>query len=195
MSGNLWIKGKILDCDTNAVAVVGSRRMSPYGEKVAYKFAYELAKKGVTIVSGMARGIDGVAHKAAIDAGGRTIAVLGSGIDVIYPREHKNLFDEIIKYGAVVTEFPPGTPPFGRNFLQRNRLIAALSKAVLVVEGGKRSGTLSIANHAANLGVDVFAVPGPIDSPLSELPNYLIETGAGVARKPQDILDVLNWGD
>jgi DNA processing protein len=165
--------------------------MSDYGAKMARRFAGELAKNGVTVVSGMAKGIDGVAHQAAIDAGGRTIAVLGSGIDVVYPREHEKLYELIIKNGAVVSEFPAGTAPLPKNFLQRNRLIAALSKVVLVVEGQRRSGTLSIANHAANLGVDVFAIPGRVDSALSELPNYLIESGAGVARKPQDILDVL----
>jgi DNA processing protein len=187
----LWVRGKVLKRDSCAVAIVGSRHMSDYGAKMARRFAGELAKNGVTVVSGMAKGIDGVAHQAAIDAGGRTIAVLGSGIDVVYPREHEKLYELIIKNGAVVSEFPAGTAPLPKNFLQRNRLIAALSKVVLVVEGQRRSGTLSIANHAANLGVDVFAIPGRVDSALSELPNYLIESGAGVARKPQDILDVL----
>lgn len=187
----LWIMGKVLKRDRRAVAIVGSRDMSGYGAKVARKFATELVTEGITIVSGMARGIDSVAHRAALDPGGRTIAVLGSGIDVIYPPENKKLYGEIVKNGAVLTEFPPGTKPLRHNFLQRNRLIAAMSKVVLIVEGRLRSGTLSIANYAVNMGIDVFAVPGPVDSPTSELPNYLIENGAGVARKPQDILDML----
>ena len=187
----LWVKGKVLKRDSRAVAIVGSRHMSDYGARTARRFATEMARNGVTVVSGMARGIDSVAHQAAIDAGGRTIAVLGCGVDVIYPKEHKKLYELIVNNGAVVSEFPAGAVPLPKNFLQRNRLIAALSKVVLVVEGQRRSGTLSIANHAANLGVDVFAIPGRVDSALSELPNYLIESGAGVARKPQDILDVL----
>lgn len=189
LPGRLWIKGKVLKRDNMAVAIVGSRRMSGYGKKQAYRFAYDLAKKGVTIVSGMARGVDSVAHKAALRAGGRTIAVMASGIDVVYPPENTRLYERIIKNGAVITEFEPGSRPLPHHFLYRNRLIAAMSKVVLVVEGGRRSGTLSTANHAASLGVDVFAVPGPVDSFLSELPNYLIENGAGVASNYKDILD------
>jgi DNA processing protein len=187
----LWIRGNILKNDSRAVAIVGSRHMSDYGARMARRFASELGREGVTIISGMAKGIDGVAHQAAIDAGGGTIAVLGCGVDVIYPKEHKKLYELIIKNGAVVSEFAPGTAPLPKNFLQRNRLVAALSKAVLVVEGRRRSGTLNIANHAANLGIDVFAVPGRVDSPLSDLPNYLIESGAGVARVSSDILEIM----
>lgn len=187
----LWIDGKILKRDSQAVAIVGSRSMTEYGRKVAYKFAYTLAKNNITIVSGLAKGIDTVAHTAALQAKGRTIAVLGNGLDMIYPAENKYLASKIINNGVIITEFEPEVKPLGNNFLQRNRLIAAMSKAVLIVEGRRRSGTLSIANHAANIGVDVFAIPGNIDSPLSALPNYLIESGAGVAREPQDILDML----
>lgn len=188
----LYIQGKILPEDEKAVAIVGSRITSKYGREVAYKFSYELAKKGVTIVSGLARGIDTIAHTAALDANGRTIAVLASGIDIIYPPENANLAKKIIKSGALVTEFPAGIKPLPKNFLARNRIISGLSLAVLVIEGKSRSGTLSTATHAANQGREVFAVPGPINSPLSALPNYLIENGAQIAKKPEDILEYIN---
>lgn len=188
----LYIQGKILPEDEKAVAIVGSRITSKYGREVAYKFSYELAKKGVTIVSGLARGIDTIAHTAALDANGRTIAVLASGIDIIYPPENISLAKKIIKSGALVTEFPAGTKPLPKNFLARNRIISGLSLAVLVIEGKSRSGTLSTATHAANQGREVFAVPGPINSPLSALPNYLIENGAQIAKKPEDILEYIN---
>lgn len=187
----LYIQGKILPEDEKAVAIVGSRITSIYGREVAYKFSYELAKKGVTIVSGLARGIDTIAHTAALDANGRTIAVLASGIDIIYPPENANLAKKIIKSGALVTEFPAGIKPLPKNFLARNRIISGLSLAVLVIEGKSRSGTLSTATHAANQGREVFAVPGPINSPLSALPNYLIENGAQIAKRPEDILEYI----
>lgn len=187
----LYIAGEVIDKDRRAIAIIGSRRMTDYGKKVAWEFAYYLAGKGITIVSGMARGIDTIAHKAALFIGGRTIAVLGSGIDVIYPPENTLLARTVSQNGAVITEFPPGTPPYGRNFLSRNRLISGLSIATLVVEGARRSGTLSISNWAANQGKDVFAIPGRIDSPLSALPNYLIENGAIAVTSPEDILDII----
>ncbi|OGM26142.1 DNA protecting protein DprA [Candidatus Woesebacteria bacterium RIFCSPHIGHO2_02_FULL_38_9] len=187
----LFIKGEIKKSDNLAIAIVGTRLMTGYGKRVAWRFSYELAKVGITIVSGLARGIDTVAHEAAIAAGGRTIAVLGNGLNIVYPPENKNLFNRIIKSGAVISEFPPGTKPFGKNFLARNRIIAGLSKAVLVVEGRKKSGTLSTATYAANYGREVFAIPGPIDSPFSEAPLWLIENGARIATKPEDILDSL----
>ena len=187
----IFIKGKFLPRDDISVAIVGSRIASEYGKKISYKFAYELAKVNVTIVSGLARGIDTVVHSAALDAGGRTIAVLGSGLDVIYPPENKALFEKITKSGAVITEYPSGTMPLRHHFLERNRLIAALAKVVIVVEGKRRSGTLSTARLAAELGREVFAVPGPINSPLSEAPLYLIEQGASIAKKPEDILELL----
>jgi len=189
----LYILGKILKRDSLSVAVVGSRTPTRYGIEIAYKFSYELAKNKVTIVSGLARGIDTVAHKAALDAKGRTIAVLGSGIDVIYPPENKSLAFKIIENGALISQFPPKTPPYGKNFLMRNALISKLSSAVLVVEGKRRSGTLSTATYAANQGREVFAIPGPLNSPLSELPLYLIENGARVATKPEDILEYIRF--
>lgn len=190
-SENIYVSGKILKRDALAVAIVGTRTPTKYGRETAYKFAYALAKHKITIVSGLARGIDSVAHKAALDAGGRTIAVLGSGLDIIYPPENRDLAVKIAENGAVVTQFPNGTPPLGKNFLARNQLIAKLSRAILVVEGKTRSGTISTANHAANLGVEVFAIPGPINSHMSEAPLYLIEQGARIAHKPEDILEYL----
>ena len=187
----LYIVGKLKPSDQKAIAIIGSRKMTDYGKKVAWDFSYFLAKAGVTIVSGLARGIDSTVHKAALYAKGRTIAVLGSGIDIIYPPENRLLAKSISEQGAVVTEFPPGTPPFKSNFLARNRIISGLSLGVLIIEGARISGTLSIANWAANQGREVFVIPGRLDDPLSGLPNYLIENGAKVVTKPQEILDML----
>lgn len=165
--------------------------MTNYGKRTAARFARELAKNKITIISGLARGIDTVAHKAALSAGGRTIAVLGCGLDIIYPPENKAFAERIKNNGALISEFPLGTKPLGKNFLTRNRIISGLSLAVLVVEGAKRSGTLSTASWAANQGREVFAIPGPIDSPLSAAPLYLIENGAQIAQNPKDILDLI----
>jgi DNA processing protein len=188
----IYVKGEILPSDKKAVAIIGSRHMTDYGKKVAWDFSLELAKRGVTIVSGMARGIDSIAHKAALYAGGRTIAVLGSGIDVIYPPENRTLVQSISKSGVVITEFPPGMKPFAKNFLQRNRIISGLSLGILVVEGAKRSGTLSTTGWAANQGREVFAIPGRIDSEMSYLPNYLIDNGATIAKDPSDIVEYID---
>lgn len=182
----LYILGEIKDIDKRAVAVVGSREMSERGRKLTEEFVKELVKSKVTIVSGLARGVDTVAHKTALGYGGRTIAVLGSGIDIIYPPENKNLAEQISKNGAVVSGFPFGTKPFPQNFLARNQLIVKLSLAVLVVEGKKRSGTISTANHAGNEAIEVFAIPG------SEATEYLIENGATIANSPQDVLRYLD---
>lgn len=185
----LYMSGKMLKKDRKAVAIIGSRRMTDYGKKMAARFARELAKNNVTIISGLARGIDTIAHKAALSAGGRTIAVLGCGLNIIYPSENKALAERVKKNGVLISEFPLGTKPLGKNFLTRNRIISGLSLAVLVVEGARRSGTLSTASWAANQGREVFAIPGPIDSPLSAAPLYLIENGAQIAQNPKEILD------
>lgn len=182
----MYILGKVISSDKYAVAVVGTRQMSFCGKKLTQTFVGELVKKGVTIVSGLARGIDTVAHETALKTGGRTIAVLGSGIDVIYPPENRNLAMRITKNGALVSPFPKGTKPLGKNFLARNRIIVKLSKAVLVIEGKRKSGTISTATWAANEGVEVFAIPG------SEATDYLIDQGANVAKNPQDVLDYIN---
>ncbi len=182
----MYIQGKILESDKNAVAVVGSRLMTQRGKLLTQKFVKELVKNKITIVSGLARGIDTVAHKAALEAGGRTIAVLGSGLDVIYPPENKELAEEIKRNGVLFSPFPKGTAPFGKNFLARNRIIVSLSRAVLVIEGARRSGTLSTASWAANSGIEVFAIPG------SEATDWLIEQGATIAKRPQDVIEYLN---
>lgn len=188
----LYIRGNFLKKDQKAVAIVGSRTASKYGLETAKRFSYELAKNGVTIVSGLARGIDTVAHLAALKAGGRTIAVLGSGLNIIYPPENKKLAEQITKNGALVSEFPENTQPLRHHFLERNKVIAGLSLAVIIIEGRRRSGTLSTARHAAELGREVFAIPGNIDSPLSEAPNYLIEQGARIAKSSEDVWEYLN---
>src|SRR5258708_5382847 len=183
---NLFIKGTYLESDKTAVAIVGSRKTSKRGEKLAYDFSFYLAENGITIVSGLALGIDSVAHSAALAANGRTIAVLAHGLDRIYPIENSKIAKLIIENGCLITKFKEGTTPFAKNFLARNQLIAGLSKAIVVIEGEKRSGSISTANHAANLGIEVFAVPG------SPATDFLIENGASVANSPQDILEYLN---
>jgi DNA processing protein len=181
----LFIKGEMKKSDEYAVAIVGSRQMSLTGKNIATWFAKELVKSNITLISGLARGIDTVVHKTALYYGGRTIGVLGSGFNHFYPPENKELASLIEQRGAVVTEFTPNMPPLGKNFLIRNRIISGLSLAVIVIEGKRRSGTLSTATHAANQSREVFAVPG------SELPDYLIENGANIATSPQVILDYL----
>lgn len=182
---DVFVKGNYLEEDRKAVAIVGTRKMTKRGEEVAYKFSYKLVRNGITIVSGLARGIDSVAHRAALDAKGRTIAVLAHGLDRIYPAENRELAEKISRHGCLMTKFPKGTIPLPKNFLARNQIIAGLSKAVLVIEGERRSGSISTANHAANLGIEVFAIPG------SPATDWLIENGASVANKPEDILEYL----
>ena len=187
----LYVKGDLISEDEAAVAVVGSRHPSPYGTRTAHRIAYELAEAGVTVVSGLARGIDGEAHRGALDARGRTIAILGSGIDVIYPKEHEKLYRQITESGAVVSEFPFGTLPLAHHFPIRNRLIAGFSLGVLVVEAHTKSGSLITASLAAELGREVYAIPGPIDSIQSRGTNALIAEGAKLARSSDCILEDL----
>lgn len=187
----LYLRGTINSDDDWAVAIVGTRRATSYGRQVTEKIARELAHNGVTVVSGMARGIDGVAHRAALDAGGRTLAVLGSGVDRIYPPEHRRLAEDIISQGALVSDYPPGTPPEGRNFPPRNRIIAGLSLATVVVEAGKRSGALITSDFALEQGREVFAVPGSVLAPQSRGPNRLIQQGAHPLLHPKEILETL----
>ncbi len=188
----VYLKGNLIEEDIWSVAVVGTRRFSPYGRQVAEKMVRTLAEQGITIVSGLARGIDGIAHQQALDAGGRTLAVLGSGLDQIYPPEHKGLAENISQQGGLISDYPPGTPPDGSNFPPRNRIISALSKAVLIIEAGQKSGALITANYAAEQGKEVFAVPGKITSPLSMGTNSLIKLGAHPLLEVQDVLDFLN---
>jgi len=188
----LYLKGAFASADQWAVAVVGTRRATAYGREVTRSLVSDLARSGVTIVSGLARGIDATAHQAALDAGGRTIAVLGHGIDFIYPPEHRKLAEQIIERGALVTDYPVGTPPEGSNFPPRNRIISGLALGVLVVEGDVSSGAHITADFAAEQGRDVFAVPGNILNRSSRLPNTLIQQGATPVLSAQDILEQLN---
>lgn len=188
----IYYLGEILDEDQWAVAIVGTRRSSSYGRQVAKELAETLAGQGITVVSGLARGIDAVAHRAALQVGGRTIAVLGSGVDNIYPPEHRNLAQQVMVQGAIISDYPPGTPPEGPNFPPRNRIISALSQAVVVVEAGSRSGALITAAFAAEQGRSVFAVPNGIYAPQSKGANTLIHEGAQILLSPQDLLETLN---
>ncbi|HMK55653.1 MAG TPA: DNA-processing protein DprA [Dissulfurispiraceae bacterium] len=183
-----YIKGEIKDEDRYAIGIVGSRDMTPYGRKIADAFSSELASKGLTIVSGMARGIDTAAHKGALRVKGRSIAVLGCGIDTPYPPENSGLYDELSLSGAVISEFPLGTPPLRENFPKRNRLISGLSLGVLIVEATAGSGSLITANCALDQGKDVFAVPGNITSMNSVGTNGLIKKGAKLVQKADDVL-------
>lgn len=187
----LYVQGNIISRDRLAIAVVGTRTPTPYGRKMTKIFVRSFVAAGLTVVSGLALGIDSLAHATALDHHGRTIAVLGSGLDVIYPPENHALAQKIPNHGALVSQFPLGTKPLGKNFLARNQLISGLAQAILVVEGRQKSGTLSTATHAANQGREVFAIPGPIDSPQSQAPLYLIKQGAFLATTPQDILDII----
>ena len=187
----LYVNGSINVEDDWAVAVVGTRRVTPYGRQVTVEIARFLAQNGVTVVSGLARGVDAIAHQAALQAGGRTIAVLGSGVDVIYPPEHRKLALDIVEQGALVSDYPIGTPPDGVNFPPRNRIISGLSLATIVVEAGETSGALITAEFAVDQGRDVFAVPGSILASQSEGTNKLIEQGARPLLKVDEILEVL----
>ena len=188
----LYYRGTIPDWDDKyRCAVVGTRRLSSYGRKVAYNIAYDLAKLDVVIVSGMAKGIDGVAHAAALEAGGTTVAVLGSGIDVCYPTEHLTLARAIVKQGCIFTEYPPGTPPTKRNFPVRNRLISGLCDATVVAEADMDSGALLTANRAIEQKRQLFAVPTAIDCEIPSGTNYLIKSGARVCSLSTDIVQDL----
>ena len=188
----LYLKGSLIPADEWAVAVVGTRRATVYGKEAARHIAGELARAGVTVVSGLARGIDAVAHQAALDAGGRTVAVLGCGVDVAYPTQNRRLMQRILEQGAVLSEYTLGTPPEARNFPPRNRIISGLSLGVLVTEAGTRSGALITVDFAAEQGRDVFAVPGSVLNKGSKGTNALIQDGAKVVLGPEDILVELN---
>src|SRR5437660_3061358 len=177
--------------DRQAVAIVGSRRATPYGLRVSEALAGELSVLGFTIVSGFARGIDAAAHGAALAAGGRTIAVLGCGLDVDYPPGHASLRAEIAGSGAVLTEFAPGTPPRATNFPRRNRIISGLALGVVVVEAAEDSGSLITARLALEQGREVFAVPGSIDVPTSRGPHGLLKQGAKLVETVDDIVEEL----
>ncbi len=187
----LYLRGAYLPQDEWCVALVGTRRMTPYGRMVTEDVVTALAANGVTVVSGLARGVDAAAHQAALNAGGRTLAVLGSGVDRIYPPEHRKMAEQIAAQGAVISDYPPGTPPEASNFPPRNRLISGLSLAVIVVEAGRKSGALITAQFAAEQGREVFAVPGNINAPHSAGPNNLIRDGATPLLSPGELLQAL----
>ena len=187
----LYVRGRWAEClEAPCVALVGSRRCSTYGQNVALSLARDLASRGVTIVSGLARGIDAAAHRGALEAGGRTAAVLGTGLDEVYPRDHRKLAAEILeKGGALVTQFPLGTPPVAENFPYRNRIISGLSLGVVVVEAAENSGSLITARLALEQGREVYAVPGNITSRNSFGSNYLIKgAGAKLVQQWQDVV-------
>ena len=188
----LYVNGALLEQDEVAVALVGSRRASMYGLETCERLAYELAVRGVTVVSGMANDIDTAAHKGALKAKGRTIAVMGSGHNVIYPPENKKLYEEVAKTGAVVTEYEDDIEPLPYNFPQRNRIISGLSLGVVVVEAAKNSGALITANLAAEQGRTVFAVPGKVSSLTSAGTNELIKDGARLIQSVDDIMEELS---
>lgn len=188
----LYVRGKLLPEDEWAVALVGTRRATSYGKQVAHLLGQDLAHGGVTVVSGLARGIDGEAHRAALDAGGRTIAVLGCGLDQVYPPEHRNLAQAIVEQGALISDYPLGVRPEARNFPPRNRIISGLSMGVVVVEAGAKSGALITVEFAVEQGREVFAVPGNILSRSSAGCNRLIQDGAKMVLRVQDILEELN---
>lgn len=190
----LYRRGRLQENDQWAVAVVGTRRLTPYGRQVTRDLVTRLAHQGVTIVSGLARGIDAIAHQAALDAGGRTIAVLGSGLDTIYPPENRPLADRIIQEerGVIISEYALGVQPDAKNFPPRNRIISGLSLGVVVIEAGETSGALITANFAIEQNREVFAIPGSILSPVSRGPNRLIQQGAKLVTRVDDILEELN---
>jgi len=184
----LYVRGTLVRADALAVAVVGSRHATPYGIGVAETLGAELAARGVTVVSGLARGIDSAAHRGALRAGGRTIAVLGSGVDVIYPPENRRLATQIEGRGAVVSQFAAGTPPLAHHFPARNRVIAGLALGVVVVEAAERSGALITAGLAGDLGREVMAVPGHVTSAVSRGVHALIRDGAALVEGWEDVV-------
>lgn len=187
----LFVRGSLVREDALATAIVGSRRASHYGLRMAERLASDLAVRGVTVVSGLARGVDTAAHRGALSAGGRTVAVLGSGVDVVYPPESAGLAAQIAGAGAVVSQFPMGTAPLPGHFPLRNRVIAGLATGTVVVEAAERSGALITARLAAEMGREVYAVPGNVSSPQSEGTNRLIQDGAKLVRDWEDV--VAEW--
>ena len=188
----IYIRGELPEDEIDKVAVIGARKCSRYGATMSYEIAKDLGKTNVIVVSGMARGIDSMAHKGVLDGGGRTIAVLGSGVDICYPSENKELMEIIVNNGCVMSEFPPGTGVHPSNFPQRNRIISGLSKILVVIEAGKKSGTKNTVDLALENGREVFALPGNVTSWLSEGTNSLIKQGCRPITEGNDILLELN---
>jgi DNA processing protein len=188
----LYVRGEYLPEDVFSVAIVGTRRVTAYGRQITEELAAFLAANGITIISGLARGVDVIAHQTALKAGGRTIGVLGSGVDKIYPPEHRALAEKMAERGAIISDYPPGTPPDASNFPPRNRIISGLSLAVVVIEAGETSGALITAEFAAEQGREVFAVPGSILAPQSKGTNKLIQKGALPLLSVDDLMQALD---
>lgn len=191
----LFYKGELAGSDVNSVAIVGARRCSQYGFQMAEKLAYDLAERNITVISGMAKGIDLAAHQGALKAGGRTIAVMGSGFRNIYPEGAENLIESIAKNGAVLTEYSSGIEPFRYNFPNRNRIISGMAKGVVVAEAARKSGALITADFALEQGKEVFAVPGRADSYVARGSNKLIQSGAKLIIDVEDILEEIRIED
>lgn len=188
----LYVRGQLTEADEWAVAVVGTRRPTAYGRQVAEELSADLARNRICIVSGLARGIDSIAHRAALDSGGRTLAVLACGLDIVYPAEHAKLALQIAEQGVLVSDYPPGTQPRGDYFPRRNRIMSGLSLGVLVVEGDMKSGAMITARLALEQDREVFAVPGSVFSPQSRGTNSLIQEGAKLVQRVDDVLEELN---
>lgn len=191
----LFCRGRIELLDSVMIGVVGTRRPTAYGMAASDRLSRELAMTGLTVVSGMARGIDTAAHKAALEVGGGTVAVLGCGVDMVYPAENRKLAEEIGAKGLLVSEFPMGTPPYPQNFPVRNRVVSGLGVGIVVVEGAKYSGSAITARLAVEQGRELFAVPGNITSKMSWSPNLLIKQGAKLVQEAEDVLSELSAGD
>ena len=190
----LYVKGALEPDDEVRVTVVGTRSPTMYGREVTRQLAGDLAKSGVAVVSGLARGIDGIAHDAALKAGGRTLAIIGSGLDIVYPPEHRSLLERILDNGAVLSEYPLGTKPQARHFPRRNRLLSGLSAATLVMEGSLKSGARLTVHYALEQNREVLCVPGSIHSPASQLTNWLIQQGAKLVMRVEDVLEEVHVG-
>jgi DNA processing protein len=188
----LYVRGEYLPDDLYAVGIVGTRRVTAYGRQITEELSSYLAANGITVVSGLARGVDAIAHQTVVKAGGRTIGVLGSGVDKIYPPEHRALAEKMMAQGAIVSDYAPGTPPDASNFPPRNRIISGLSLAVVVIEAGETSGALITAEFAAEQGREVFAVPGSILAPQSKGTNKLIQNGALPLLSVNDLMQALD---
>ncbi len=188
----LYYRGTLPTTRLPSVAIVGTRKPTAYGREVAHQLAYELAQSGVVIISGLALGIDGIAHRGALEAGGTTLAILANSVDRIYPRSHQALGEQILSQGgAIISEYEPPTDARIYQFLERNRIVSGLADAIVIIEAAARSGTLNTAAHALEQGKELFAVPGNITSPLSAGCNHLIKQGAQPATSAKDILEVI----
>lgn len=188
----LFVRGVIQPADALSIAVIGTRGATVYGKRIAREFTHEFVRAGITIISGMARGIDTIAHKTAVEQNGRTIAVLGCGVDVCYPPENQSLMQNIIKSGALISEFTISTPPLAQHFPKRNRIVSGLAKAVVAIEAKEKSGVMNTVRWALDQGKDVFAIPGNIYSKASHGTNNLIKEGAIPVTSPHEVLEYLN---